>query len=63
MNVFWICLLTLFMLGEIYYWFWWLPRHWKEVPDARNIVFAYNHIYRGPHPDKRKAISRRRISK
>ena len=27
------------LIGEIYYWFWWLPRHWKKIPDCQNIIF------------------------
>ena len=30
-------LILIVIIGEGYYWVFWLPKHWKEVPDAVNI--------------------------
>lgn len=40
-----LLLIGMLVLVELYYWFWWLPKNWKRVPDASNFVFAMKTIY------------------
>ena len=32
--------LALLGLVEVYYWFWWLPRHWKSTREAEDFMAA-----------------------
>lgn len=36
MGLFFIFLV---IVVEAYYWFYWLPRHYREVPDCQNIIY------------------------
>ena len=57
--LYFVCFL---LLVEAYYWFYWLPRHWREVPDARNIVFAYKELYGSGQHNTYKTIKRYKIA-
>jgi hypothetical protein len=37
MNYFIAALIVLFVLGEGYYWFWWLPRNWEKTREAEDF--------------------------
>ena len=33
-----IFLFALVLIVELYYWFWYLPRHWKEIPGPPALI-------------------------
>lgn len=42
--LFWI-FIAVVVLIEAYYWFWWLPRNWRKVPEAKNAVEGTKFLY------------------
>lgn len=38
-------LIALFVLVELYYWLWWLPRNWRSNIEARNLVGGLKTVY------------------
>ena len=52
---------ALIILAQLYYWFYWLPRNWRDVPDAVNLVFSAKEIYGNGNHNTYKTIRRYKI--
>jgi hypothetical protein len=40
-------LITIIMLGEIYYWAYWIPKNWRSNNECVNLVDAISALLKG----------------